>query len=87
MAAAITAQVSLYPLRQESLSPVIEDALRVFREHGLEIQPGAMSTIITGDDAEVFSALQEAFCCAAEQGHVVMIVTFSNACPVSPKAE
>jgi len=41
-----------------------------------------MSTLIAGEDAEVFAALQEAFHCAAEQGQVVMVVTFSNACPV-----
>lgn len=81
----IAAQVSLYPLRQESLSPAIEEALRIFREHGLEVQPGSMSTVITGDDQDIFSALREAFAHVAEQGHVVMTVTFSNACPVPVK--
>jgi hypothetical protein len=31
----------------------------------------------------IFAALQEAFQGAAEQGHVVMVATFSKACPVS----
>ena len=78
----IAAQVSLYPLRQESLAPAIDEAIRVFREHGLHVEPGAMSSLITGDDALVFAALQKAFRRAAEQGEVAMIVTFSNACPV-----
>ncbi len=78
----IAAQVSLYPLRQTSLSPAIDQALHIFREHGLSVEPGAMSTLITGEDAAVFAALQEAFHCAAAQGQVVMVVTFSNACPV-----
>ena len=78
----IAAQVSLYPLRQESLSPAIDEALRVFREHSLHVEPGAMSSLIAGDDALVFAALQEAFRRSAEQGQVVMIATFSNACPV-----
>lgn len=30
----ITAQVSLYPLRQVSIGPAIREAVRVFREHG-----------------------------------------------------
>jgi uncharacterized protein YqgV (UPF0045/DUF77 family) len=81
----IAAQVSLYPLRQVSLSPAIDEALRIFREHGLNVEPGAMSTLITGDDAATFAALQEAFRRVAEQGQVVMAVTFSNACPVSGK--
>ena len=78
----IAAQVSLYPLRQESLSATIGGALRVFQEHGLHVEPGTMSSLISGDDAAVFAALQEAFCRSAEQGEVVMVTTFSNACPV-----
>jgi NAD-dependent dihydropyrimidine dehydrogenase PreA subunit/uncharacterized protein YqgV (UPF0045/DUF77 family) len=84
---ALAAQVSLYPLRQESLSPAIDEALRVFREHRLEVQPGAMSSVITGADADLFAALQEAFRRVAEQGHVVMAVTLSNACPVPARGE
>lgn len=79
----IAAQVSLYPLRQASLSPAIDEALQIFREHGLDVEPGAMSTLIAGDDAVVFAALQEAFRRVAEQGQVVMVVILSNACPVS----
>jgi uncharacterized protein YqgV (UPF0045/DUF77 family) len=78
----VSAQVSLYPLRQEELSPAINAALTVFRGHGLEVQPGPMSSIVTGDDEAVFAALREAFCRAAEQGEVVMEITLSNACPV-----
>jgi len=78
----ITAQVSLYPLRQESLAPAIGEALQIFRESALEVEPDTMSTLLIGDDTTIFAALQEAFCQAAKQGQVVMVVTFSNACPV-----
>jgi uncharacterized protein YqgV (UPF0045/DUF77 family) len=78
----ITAQVSLYPLRQEALAPEIGEALQVFRECALEVEPDTMSTLLVGDDTTIFAALQQAFCHAAEQGQVVMVVTFSNACPV-----
>ncbi len=81
----ISAQVSLYPLRQESLSQPIEEALQAFQAHGLQVEPGAMSSLITGDDVDVFAALQEAFRHAAKQGHVVMVATFSNACPLPQK--
>jgi hypothetical protein len=40
----ITAQVSLYPLRKESLSPVIEEALLIFRVLNLNVELGVMST-------------------------------------------
>jgi uncharacterized protein YqgV (UPF0045/DUF77 family) len=80
--ARISAQVSVYPLRQASLSPAIEAALTVFRSHKLEVQPGVMSTMISGDDDEVFASLKETFQQAARFGDVVMNVTLSNACPV-----
>ena len=78
----IAAQVSLYPLGQESLSQGINAALGVFREHGLQVEVGAMSSVLTGDDAVVFAALQEAWRRVAELGHAVMVVTMSNACPL-----
>jgi len=77
----ITAQVSLYPLRQVSIGPPIREAVRVFRERGLETRMGAMSTLVWGEGQAVFAALQEAFHRAAERGDVVMTVTLSNACP------
>lgn len=79
----IAAQVSLYPLRQESLAPAIDEALEVFGEYDLDVKPGAMSSVIVGHDTAVFGALQEALRRAAGQGEIVMVVTFSNACPVS----
>jgi uncharacterized protein YqgV (UPF0045/DUF77 family) len=77
----ISAQVSLYPLGQEDLSPAIDEALRIFREHGLDVNPGSMNTLISGDEETLFAALQAAFQRAAGGGRVVMVVTFSNACP------
>jgi uncharacterized protein YqgV (UPF0045/DUF77 family) len=78
----VSVQVSLYPLGQASLSPIIDEALQIFRERGLEVGPGAMSSLIAGEDTATFAALQEAFRYAAEHGPVVMVATFSNACPV-----
>lgn len=77
----ITAQVSLYPLRQVSIGPAIREAVRVFRQHGLETRLGEMSTLVWGEEPAVFAALQEAFQQAAESGDTVMVVTLSNACP------
>jgi hypothetical protein len=41
-----------------------------------------MSTQVTGDTALVFEGLKRAFDVAAREGHVVMTVTVSNACPM-----
>ena len=77
----LTAQVSLYPLRQASIGPAIREAVRVFRERSLKTQIGEMSTLVWGEEGEVFAVLQEAFHRAAESGDTVMVVTLSNACP------
>jgi uncharacterized protein YqgV (UPF0045/DUF77 family) len=79
--AGISAEVSLYALRQPKLSPVIEDALRIFRAHGLDVRPGPMSTLIVGDDEVVFESLKEVFSQAASRGALVMHVNLSNCCP------
>ena len=81
----ISAQISLYPLRQASIGPVIREAVPVLRQHGLEARVGEMSTLVWGEDRAVFAALEEVFHRAAEHGDTVMAVTLSNACP-SPKA-
>lgn len=78
----ISAQASLYPLRQEHLTSAIDEALDEFRRQGLEVQPGAMSTQVAGDEERVFSALKKAFGQACQRGEVVMVVTLSNACPM-----
>jgi uncharacterized protein YqgV (UPF0045/DUF77 family) len=77
----IAAQVSLYPLRRNSIGPAVREAVRIFREHGLETRVGEMSTLVWGKEQVIFDALQEAFHQAAERGDTVMTVTLSNACP------
>jgi uncharacterized protein YqgV (UPF0045/DUF77 family) len=79
---AVSAQISISPLRQEHLSPTIEAVRGALAAHGLQPEVGAMSTVVTGTVEDVFAALQEAFSQAATTGHVVMTVTVSNACPI-----
>ena len=78
----ISAQVSLYPLRQERLSPTIKAAWKILEDSQLGLDKGGMSTIVTGDGDEVFRTLKEIFLQSAEKGPVSMVVTFSNACPI-----
>jgi uncharacterized protein YqgV (UPF0045/DUF77 family) len=73
----------MYPLRQEKLSPSIDRTLRILREHGLEVSTGAMSTVVSGDDTLLFDAIKKAFVASAADGDIVMVVTFSNACPIT----
>jgi uncharacterized protein YqgV (UPF0045/DUF77 family) len=77
----VTAQVSLYPLRQASIGPPIREAVRILREHGLQTRIGEMSTLVWGEEEAIFVALQNAFHQAAARGDTVMTVTLSNVCP------
>ena len=77
----MSAQVSLYPLRQVSIGTPVREAVRVFHDHNLKTRMGAMSTLVWGEEQAVFDALREAFHMASERGDAVMVVTLSNACP------
>jgi uncharacterized protein YqgV (UPF0045/DUF77 family) len=79
----ISAQVSLYPLRQSELQPAIAEVIQVLRARGLEVTPGTMSTLVSGEAGAVFDALKAAFQCAAALGDVVMVVSLSNCCPAA----
>ncbi len=79
----LAAQVSLYPLGQEDLSPVIDQVLDVFRRYDLHMDIGPMSTILSGGEEALFAALREATTEACASGKMVMTVTLSNACAVN----
>lgn len=79
----LAAQMSLYPLRQNHLSPAISSAVSILKEHGLEVSSGPMSSVVSGDDESLFAAIKEIFLKSSEQGDMVMVLTLSNACPVS----
>ena len=80
--AKIQAQVSLYPLRQNKLSGPIAEFMRVLQDkNSLQISSSAMSSIITGETADVFDGLRKAFEQVAQDCDVVMTVTASNCCP------
>lgn len=76
----VSAQISLYPLRQESIGPAIREVVRILRQRGLRTRVGEMSTLVWGEQDLIFDALKEAFQLATERGDTVMVVTLSNAC-------
>jgi uncharacterized protein YqgV (UPF0045/DUF77 family) len=78
-----SAQISIYPLRQNRLGPAVEAVCAALVSHNLTPQVGPMSTLVVGEDAAIFEALAEAFAAAAGSGHIVMTVTISNACPTA----
>jgi uncharacterized protein YqgV (UPF0045/DUF77 family) len=77
----LSAQISVYPLRQNELHPAVNAVRDALAARGFEPSVGAMSTVISGDAAMVFSGLQDAFEAAAATGDTVLAITISNACP------
>jgi len=78
----ISAQISLYPLRQKKLSPIIEEAWEILGGFSMDIKKGEMSTVVRGEAEKVFAAIQKVFLNSAEKGPISMVVIFSNACPI-----
>ena len=76
----IDAEVSLYPLRNADLSKPIACFLGRLRGTGLKVEPGSMSSHITGECANLFRALGDAFEKGAEEGDIVLMMKVSNAC-------
>ena len=77
----VQAEISLYPLRTDDLGNAIEAFLRELKAAGLMVQPGSMSSIVSGDVNAVFSTMGAAFAATAEEGQVVLVMKVSNACP------
>jgi uncharacterized protein YqgV (UPF0045/DUF77 family) len=81
----VVCQFSLYPLREQKLGPVLNEAVTELRAAGLRPDVGTMSTYVEGDGAAVFDGLRRAFEAAAGRGDVVLVATVSNACPIEPR--
>jgi uncharacterized protein YqgV (UPF0045/DUF77 family) len=79
----VSAQVAVYPIRQDRLTPAITAVSAALQAAGLQPEVGPMSTLVTGETAAVFRGLEDAFSRAGALGHVVMTITVSNACPVA----
>jgi uncharacterized protein YqgV (UPF0045/DUF77 family) len=81
----VSAQISIYPLRQERLGPAVDAVRAALERRGLAPQVGSMSTLVVAEADRIFPALQEAFEQASATGEVAMVFTVSNACPVADR--
>ncbi|MGQ9736113.1 MAG: methyltransferase domain-containing protein [Thermaceae bacterium] len=81
---ALKALFALYPLPSAVGHPgeykAIEKALLALEESGVEHRVHPTHSELSGEEEEVFRALQEAFGKATEEGGVVMWVLLTNAC-------
>ena len=83
----VQAEISLYPLRTSDLGHTIESFLGKLKAAGLMVQPGNMSSALSGDVDAVFSRVGAAFKAVAEDGQVVLVMKVSNACPSGDAVE
>jgi uncharacterized protein YqgV (UPF0045/DUF77 family) len=83
----ITAEFSLYPLKTADVTPAIVEFIDCVREAGLQVQPGPISTLVTGEIAEVFPALQRAYELSCRQGAAVLVVKTANVGPAASESE
>jgi uncharacterized protein YqgV (UPF0045/DUF77 family) len=77
----VSAQISVYPLRQKQLRPAIDVVRAVMEAHGLQPETGRVSTLVTGEADSIFGALGDGFVRTGAKGQVAMTITASNSCP------
>jgi uncharacterized protein YqgV (UPF0045/DUF77 family) len=77
----IQAELSLYPLKTD----LPEKAIRLFIENliqpGISVVPAEMSTLVAGENKEIFRVVGECFEKACRTNDIVLVAKFSNACP------
>lgn len=77
----VSAQISVYPIRQPHLTPAIRAVAQALERQDLVPEVGPMSTFVVGDADRIFAALREGFERAGAMGPTALVVTISNACP------
>jgi uncharacterized protein YqgV (UPF0045/DUF77 family) len=77
----ISAEISYYPLTEDYLNPVNE-LIDMLNESGLKIEPGKMSTLITGSYFDVFKLIENSLYVLFEKYPSVFTLKISNSCPV-----
>lgn len=79
----VSAEVSLYPLKQPGISEPIKKFIYIIESKGLPAEMGPMSSLVTGELGHIMGAIKEAFEKTAEDMECVLIIKISNACPAS----
>jgi len=77
----VQAEISLYPLGESEYGTRIKSFIEKLEKSGLDVKPGSMSTIISGECGDVFRILSEAYEGDISSGDSVLTVKVSNACP------
>ncbi|OFW57463.1 MAG: hypothetical protein A2133_06535 [Actinobacteria bacterium RBG_16_64_13] len=74
-------QFSIYPLRQDDIGPAIRAAIGAVHDEGCSVRVQNLSTLIAGNEDQVFAALRAAYRAAQRTGPAVMVATFAAGMP------
>lgn len=78
----VAVEVSLYPL-SDAFEKTVDDFLALLAENNkIHIEPGKMSSILTGEIAEIMDTLSQAMKVVFSDGPAVFNLKISNCCPV-----
>jgi uncharacterized protein YqgV (UPF0045/DUF77 family) len=80
-------QFSVYPLRQDDIDTPVQDVIRAASATGVSVRVGNLSTLMWGNEDEVFSALRAAFRAAQRHGSAVLTATFAAGMPTDALVE
>lgn len=76
----ITAEVSIYPLKTDNATKVINDSINALKQNNVEYQVNTMNTVLNGSKDEIFNSLKTMFTETEKSGgEVSMVVTIGNA--------
>ncbi len=77
----IQCQISIYPLRTDSLTEPIFEFCETLKAGGLKAETSSMSTFITEESDLLFCSLQRAYEKLSRKYDIVMDFKVSNTCP------
>lgn len=80
----IQAEISLYPLDTPDLAQSIYHFVQELEKENLEVEIGAMSTVIAGEDNVVFDALRRAYLEIGDETRAILVVKIYNG-PTHPE--
>ena len=78
----VAVEISLYPLSDDFEKPVDTFLSLLANNPSIEVEPGKMSSIITGELAEIMKALTQAMEKVFAENPAVFNLKISNCCPV-----
>ena len=79
-ASIVGCQFSVYPLRQLDMDAPVQGVIKAAAEY-CSVRVGNLSTLLSGDEEQVFQALRAAFRAAQEFGPAVMTATLAAGMP------